>query len=139
MLRTAAIAISLISPMLPDHSMTPGDVATTDVIKICKPGYASSVRYVSQATKQKVFDDYGIKRSNKYEVDHLISLQLGGSNAPSNLWPQSLYTTPYNAHDKDRLESTLHGLVCKGKMSILDAQRMIRDNWIDAYKLYVKD
>lgn len=125
--------------MLPDHSLTPGDIATTDIIKICKPGYASSVRHVSESTKRKVFESYGLEQSGKFEVDHLISLQLGGSNAPSNLWPQSYYTTPYNAHDKDRLESALHGLVCKGKMSIQDAQKLIRGNWIDAYKLYVKD
>jgi hypothetical protein len=40
-------------------------------------------------------------------VDHLIPLELGGSNDIANLWPQS-YVTVWNAHMKDRLENRLN-------------------------------
>lgn len=41
------------------------------------------------------------------EVDHLISLELGGANAIENLWPQP-FDGKWNAHVKDRLELRLH-------------------------------
>ena len=34
------------------------------------------------------------------EIDHLISLELGGANTEDNLWPQP-YDGDWNAHDKD--------------------------------------
>jgi 5-methylcytosine-specific restriction endonuclease McrA len=44
------------------------------------------------------------------EVDHLIPLELGGSNRAANLWPQR-YDGGWSARDKDRLESRLHRLL----------------------------
>jgi hypothetical protein len=70
-------------------------------------------------------------------VDHLISLELGGSNSIRNLWPESFSTQPWNARVKDRLENRLHREVCSGRMSLHDAQRAIATNWIDAYNTYV--
>ena len=77
-------------------------------------------------------------RSGKYEVDHLISLELGGSNDVGNLWPESYVSVPYNARDKDKLENTLHRLVCTGRMPLETAQELIRTDWIKAYRMYVK-
>jgi len=54
-----------------------------------------------------------------------------------NLWPQSYWTTPLNAHVKDRLENRLHTLVCKGQLSLPDAQQAIVKNWTTAYVTYV--
>jgi hypothetical protein len=69
----------------------------------------------------------------EFEVDHLIPLELGGSNDIENLWPQS-YLTPDNAWEKDQLEHRLHVLVCEGSMKLTDAQEEIRNNWIDAWQ-----
>ena len=83
---------------LPDSTCSPGAVLTTDTKIICKSGYTKTVRNVTEATKKKVFKEYGIpysQRSN-YEVDHIISLELGGSNDISNLYPES-YTIKDNA------------------------------------------
>ena len=57
------------------------------------PSYAHSVRNVSAATKRAVYAEYGIAshQPGKYEVDHLISLELGGSNDIRNLWPESYW------------------------------------------------
>jgi hypothetical protein len=72
-----------------------------------------------------------------YEIDHLISLELGGSNSIKNLWPESHRTSPWNAQVKDRLEDKLHELVCSGQLDLKTAQQAIASNWIEAYKKYV--
>jgi hypothetical protein len=69
-------------------------------------------------------------------VDHLISLELGGSNSIKNLWPQSYRTQPWNAHVKDTLENELHDEVCSGRLDLKTAQREIAGDWIAAYRKY---
>jgi hypothetical protein len=71
-------------------------------------------------------------------VDHLISLELGGSNSLKNLWPES-YSGEWNAHVKDKLENDLHRRVCKGEVDLKDAQREIATDWIAAYKKYLSE
>ena len=120
---------------LPDSSCTPGAIFTNiTVAQVCKAGYAQSVRNVPQSEKDQVYAEYGIAQHapGAYEVDHLISLEIGGSNDIKNLWPQS-YTGPYNAHMKDTLENFLHDQVCGGKLQLQCTQRAISSNWITAY------
>src|SRR5262245_44005789 len=46
---------------LPDSSCTPGSTfANMTVAQVCTPGYARSVRNVSQSTKARVYAAYGI-------------------------------------------------------------------------------
>ena len=76
-------------PILPNSEMTPGVFAVDATIeKICQKGYTATVRYVTDKQKNGVFKGYNIERSSNYEVDHLISLELGGSNDTRNLWPE---------------------------------------------------
>ena len=95
---------------LPDRHCTPGarfpSVTADDV---CTPGYSSGVRNVSAKTKRRVFLRYGIRRHKRgqYEVDHLIPLELGGSNSIKNLFPEAAKPKP-GFHQKDRLENRLH-------------------------------
>jgi len=119
--------------------MTPGDVLTTDTSVICQVGYSSTVRDVPQSLKDQVYRNYGItsRKPKEYEIDHLISLQLGGSNAIMNLWPQSYITQPLNAYTKDKLENKLRRMVCKGELDIKVAQQEIAKDWIGAYKKYI--
>lgn len=125
-------------PLLPNPQMTPGD--TLDVTKedICTPGYSKKVRNVPTQVKNQVYQNYGItsRKPGEYEVDHLISLELGGSNSIKNLWPQSYVTQPWNAHVKDKLENELHRQVCSGKVDLKTAQHAIASDWIAAYKKY---
>src|SRR3984893_578490 len=72
-----------------------------------------------------------------YGVDHLIPLELGGSNSIKNLWPEFHRTSPWNAQVKDRLEGKLHELVCARQLDLKTAQQAIASNWIEAYKMYV--
>jgi hypothetical protein len=134
---TAAFADS---PVIPNARLTPGMIdPNATVEKVCTPGYSKSVRRVTSYTKKQVFTEYNIDRnSDIFEVDHLISLSLGGSNSLYNLWPQSYTTKPFNAIMKDRLELRLHSLVCSGKLDLRTAQYMIAKDWISAYNLYMK-
>ena len=121
---------------LPNAKLTPG--ATLDVTKddICTPGYSKKVRDVPTAVKRQVYAEYNTQYVPRmYEVDHLISLELGGSNSVRNLWPEP-YDIHWNAHVKDALENRLHSLVCDGTVSMETAQKAISTNWINAYKTY---
>jgi hypothetical protein len=82
-----------------------------------------------------VYAEYGIveRSQGEYEVDHLVPLELGGSNDIANLWPESA-APPRGFHEKDVVENHLHDQVCGGSMSLLDAQRAIATNWIDVYE-----
>jgi hypothetical protein len=123
---------------LPDRACTPGLVATTNADKVCTPGYSGRVRNVSESTKRRVYARYGIRRhsAGQYEVDHLIPLELGGSNSIRNLFAEAAQPKP-GFHEKDRLENRLHALVCAGRLGIRTAQKAIATNWLKAYKRYV--
>ncbi len=121
---------------LPDKDCTPGAVfesATKD--DICTPGYSKTVRNVPQATKDKVFAEYGIASHlpGDYEVDHLISLELGGSNEIANLWPEPADPRP-GFHEKDTVENWLHDQICEGKIDLKQAQLQIAGNWLEVYQ-----
>lgn len=116
---------------LPDGSCTPGATfASATTAQICTSGYAHSVRNVPQAEKDQVYAEYGITSHSpgQYEVDHLISLEPGGSNDLKNLWPEAAQPVP-GFHEKDQVENDLHAQVCSGKMQLKDAQHAIATNW----------
>ncbi len=126
-------------PIRPDPQLTPGAVLTTDTARICQPGYAKSVRHVSPKTRRRAYAEYGIRRHPRgaYEIDHLISLELGGSNSIRNLWPQSFHTQPWNARVKDQLENFFHAEVFAGRIPIEQTQQEIAQDWIAAYQKYL--
>ena len=126
-------------PILPDPKLTPGDTFPVTLSDIQVKGYSATVRDVPIKEKRAVYASYGITHWQKgeYEVDHLISLSLGGSNSQKNLWPQSYLTEPWNAHTKDQLEYRLLTLVRSGKVDLHTAQQEMATDWIAAYKKYV--
>jgi hypothetical protein len=125
-------------PILPNPVMTPGEVDESATLeKVCTVGYSASVRNVPQSKKNHVYELYNITPvPNSYEIDHLISLQLGGTNSMRNLWPQAYFGEPWNARVKDSLENELHRLVCDGKIPLNVAQNAIAADWIAAYCTY---
>jgi hypothetical protein len=121
---------------LPDSACTPGALLSTGTKDaICISGYASSVRNVPDSEKNQVYAEYGITShtSGEYEVDHLVSLELGGSNEIANLWPELANPTP-GFHQKDQVENYLHDQVCSGSISLSDAQVEIATNWLSVYQ-----
>jgi|SRR5689334_12598180 hypothetical protein len=115
---------------------------------ICTPGYSKCIRNVPQETKKEVYADYGDPGGNHQgfcegsqgcEVDHLISIEIGGSNNKKNLWPQPFSGLKFNAHVKDRLENFYHAQVCSGELALETAQQEIRDDWVAAYKNRIGD
>jgi hypothetical protein len=126
---------------LPDHTLTPGAAdskLTKDVL--CAKGFSTkTIRHVMPDARRKAFKNYAIVCGKvcgkKFELDHLISLEIGGTNDLTNLWPQSYLTKPYNAHVKDALENQLHKLVCAGTITLEQAQTEISTDWIASYKL----
>jgi hypothetical protein len=127
-----------LAPIRPDPSKTPGATLPVTTADICVPGYSRKVRNVPVEVKREAYASYGIthREPGEYEVDHLISLELGGSNSIKNLWPESFITEPWNAHVKDALENELHREVCAGTVDLSTAQHDIATDWIAAYKKY---
>ena len=120
---------------LQDTSCTPGALLTTGTKNaICQSGYAGSVRNVPTSEKNQVYSEYGITShaTGQYEVDHLVSLELGGSNDISNLWPEAASPQP-GFHEKDKVENYLHAQVCSGAIDLKQAQIEIATNWIAVY------
>jgi hypothetical protein len=120
----------------PNPELTPGDVYTNITSQdVCESGYSGRVRNVPASEKKKVYQEYGIsypQPEGAYEVDHFISLELGGSNDIKNLWPEPANPTP-GFHEKDKVENYLHKQVCDGKMSLGEAQDKIRNDWYAVY------
>ena len=93
-----------------------------------------ALRNVPYSEKDQAYAEYGIQYHSpgQYEVDHLIPLELGGSNDIANLWPEAASPKP-GFHEKDQVENYLHDQVCSGAMSLQDAQTQIATNWLAVY------
>jgi hypothetical protein len=114
---------------LPNPKLTPGDtIPGVTANDICIPGWATEHRQVTDEMRAQVYARYGFRYDQcssatgfqSCEVDHLIPLELGGTNDLKNLWPQPGDPQPGWA-EKDDLENELHHLVCTGKMTLADA------------------
>jgi hypothetical protein len=81
---------------------------------------------------------YGVasREADAYEVDYLITPELGGATDVRNLWPEPYHNTVWNAKVKDQLENRLHQMVCHGDLDLATAQRDISTDWIAAYRKY---
>jgi hypothetical protein len=130
--------------LYPDRKKTPGTIDPTVTKSDICTASTKTRRHVLESVKKKVFLSYGIDYAQMraqekargepiYEVDHLVSLELGGSNDIKNLWPEPFQHRIAGAADKDKVENRLRSLICKGKMSLADAQRTIRSDWYRYY------
>jgi hypothetical protein len=141
---SGSIASGSISKGDPDPSVTPGStLPNVTEATVSRTGYARDTRNVPQSVKDEVYRAYGIAQHQRgdYEIDHLIPLALGGSNDPSNLWPQpkddpgllggALFGIgkQQGFQTKDLAEVYLHDQVAAGKMSLRDAQQAIVNDW----------
>jgi hypothetical protein len=129
---------------LPDADCTPGAVnpdVTPETIAttICTSGYTARVRPPTSYTRPlelQLLAAYGQPGASpaEFELDHLISLELGGApRDPANLWPEP-YTGANNARQKDVVENYLRAQVCNGQMPLGEAQRLIATDWVSVYR-----
>jgi hypothetical protein len=132
---------------LPDPKLTPGVATDLTAKQICGKKWGHDRRFVTEAMKREVFKSYGLtgndddswchldEHGRRFEIDHLVSRELGGKDAVKNLWPQC-YSGKFNATNKDRLENRLHKEVCNGNLSLKRAQSLIRSDWVATYRRY---
>src|SRR3954471_8285263 len=128
--RTTGCALGV----LPDRHCSPGAVSSglTKAV-ICSAGFhTAAIRNVPDAEKHQVEIEYGLAPrgyGSTLEIDHIVSLELGGSNDIANLYPER---AP-GFHAKDKLENRLHDLVCSGQMTLRSAQQQIAADWKSLY------
>jgi hypothetical protein len=129
---------------LPDPKCSPGAVNPTLTLTVLKtPGFTTKcVRdFATSATeKQMTYKWYKIAKpahnsgqSQVCELDHIISLELGGADTLDNLWPQC---GPNRAvlnkrffKQKDAVENFLAREVKAGRMKLDVAQQGIAEDW----------
>ena len=125
-------------PALPRRDLTPGAVRRVSVEEVCGGEDDVARPAVAASVARRVFEDYGAdyRRAAEYELDFLITPELGGTADALNLWPQPYEATRWNAHVKDELEQLFRRLVCDGTIDISTAQREMATDWIGAYRRY---
>ena len=126
------------SSAIPEANLTPGATRPATREDVCRSEPDQNARLIPASVRQRVFESYGLPnaRPEAYEVDYLITPELGGSDDIRNLWPEPYSSTVWNAHVKDALEDRLHEMVCDGTLDLRTAQHDIASNWIAAYKKY---
>lgn len=121
------------SPTVPGV-LNPGVTQETIGQTICVPGWTKTIRpRGSYTTGIKL--DYCAKKKcaiEDFELDHAISLVLGGAPAdPDNLWMQKYPEARY----KDRVENHLHRQVCNGEITLKEAQKKVL-NWYPVHQSF---
>ena len=119
-------------------ALNPAVTPATMNATICKPGWAATVRPPrAWAYRQKLalIKATGAKQApGRYVADHIVPISIGGApHDPANLMLQTIAA----GHKKDRLENTLHRMVCKGTITLNVAQSEISSDWQASYKARV--
>jgi hypothetical protein len=102
----------------PDRQCSPGAFyrKLTKPVICGKSFRTGTVRFVPQSEKFAVERAYRLPArayGSTLEIDHIVSLELGGSNDIAILYPERALAHP-GYHVKDVLENKLHALVCAG-------------------------
>jgi hypothetical protein len=127
----------------PDKNLTGGTASIRTKERIAACGHAKENRHrLPPKVRDEILTRYKLLPGThpNYEIDHLIPLCLGGSDDPSNLWPQprrSIEET-WNAEAKDRFERRMCEMVCSKEIDIAIAQEAFATDWIAAYQKYYK-
>jgi hypothetical protein len=123
---------------IPNVNLTPGATNPIGIQDVCSASFSSNDPAVPDDLKREVWREYGLRdgAANAYEIDYLVTPQLGGATNIRNLWPQPSRHTVWNARVKDALEDRLRNMVCSGQIDLATAQREISRDWVAAYKKY---
>lgn len=117
-----------------------------DIQKIIKKHQTSKVKKAVLANYEVLWADRA-----KYEDDHLIALTDGGcdccdrkgkandTDCSGNRWPQMYCDQDtagkkcFGAREKDVVEANLNRRVCKGELTLRQAQNILRTDWFAEY------
>ena len=121
----------------PDRRCSPGAYYSGLTKKvICSASFRTGdYRHVTTSEKHAVEVEYGLavkSYGSALEIDHIISLELGGSNDIANLFPETLFAHP-GYRIKDKLENRVHDLVCDGRISLRRVRQEIASDWEALY------
>jgi len=121
---------------LPVATITPGATFEVSVEELCAG--EPRMQPITAAMRAQVVSAYGVENlpADQYELDYLITPELGGATDVRNLWPQRYGSPVWNARVKDELEDLLPELVCSHQLDLATAQRDMASDWIAAYKKY---
>jgi hypothetical protein len=121
----------------PIASLTPGATREMSGEELCGNG-PPPVQEIASSVRAQVLGWYGMAHvpPAEYELDYLITPELGGAPDARNLWPQRYGSRIWNARVKDELEELLPTLVCGKRVDLATAQREIAMDWIAAYRKY---
>jgi hypothetical protein len=129
---------------VPDPNCTPGAINPTLTIDVLRdPRFTTRcVRDAATQGEEKAttYDWYRVRHPSNNsgqgqicELDHLISLELGGADTLDNIWPQcgpSDVALPQRFFkEKDTVENFLAMQVRAGRMDLIDAQKGIATDW----------
>lgn len=125
---------------IPNVNLTPGATNPIGIQDVCRADLSTNDPAVPDPLKREVLKEYGLDGvpANAYEIDYLVTPQLGGAADIRNLWPQPSRHAIWNARVKDALEDRLHYLVCSGQLDLATAQRELSQDWVAAYKKYFR-
>jgi hypothetical protein len=116
------------TPGSTDPAVTQADIGST----ICRTGWTATVRPPSSETGHAKFavayPAYGMPVTVTSELDHLVPIELGGSNDITNLWPEAGKVP----NPKDAVENALRAAVCAHKVTLRAAQDAIARDWMTA-------
>jgi hypothetical protein len=121
------------TPGIPNPNATQANIKTT----VCKSGWTATIRpptsYTNKLKKELMARHSLPGKLGDYELDHFISLQLGGDPTdPKNLWMEPYEPKP-GARQKDTVEGYLKREVCAGRMTLQEAQQSITGDWYNVY------
>ena len=87
---TISLAAATSQVGLPSNSLTPGATKKVTKEQVCAPDYVASLKPVKESLKEEAFARYGVRleASTSEVLDHLVPVELGGSDGLDNLWPE---------------------------------------------------
>jgi hypothetical protein len=123
---------------LPNRTLTPGAVTTTDANVVCEVEPHTTVPSLPASLQTAVFtayDDTSPKALHKHTLDWLVPYDLGGAGVKANIWPAAVAGTGF--YQKIQTDEILRQMVCRRELTLTQAQQALETNWYSAWLRYV--
>lgn len=129
---------------VPDSNCTPGAINPTITAAVLRsPAFRTAClrqQVTTEHKKAQTYRWYSIAHpsnnaagSQSCELDHLVSLELGGADTLDNIWPQcgppGVALNQRYFKQKDLVENYLAWKVRRGEMNLAQAQKGIAADW----------